>query len=401
MRVAVVGAGIAGTLTSHYLFEHGCEVTVFDRANSPASESSRANGGQLSYSFCDAMADPQLLRKLPGIMLRQDPAFQIRPSLSREFLTWGVKFLGQCTQARRDKNTNTLLALSKRSAELMQDLTQAFGDPKVITRAGKLVLLNADPDTELERRVKLKNAQGFDVRILNTQELLALEPSIEQFKEQPRAAIYSPDDEVGNAHTFIGCMAKSLQAKGVNFQFDQEIRAIDKTGSGQRITTKDDELEFDAVIVATGKDLSLLNRLGLRLPILSMSGYSWSFPAIESSPTISITALAQRLVFSRIDDIVRVAGFADVNLKEDKMLSRAHVLKTLASTIAPHAADYDSPVSAPWHGVRAMTPDSTPIVGKTTLPSVYVNLGHGMLGWTLGAATSELVANAVVQNRDL
>ena len=231
--------------------------------------------------------------------------------------------------------------------------------------------------------------------------MLALEPSIEQFKEQPRAAIYSPDDEVGNAHTFIGCMAKSLQAKGVNFQFDQEIRAIDKTGSGQRITTKDDELEFDAVIVATGKDLSLLNRLGLRLPILSMSGYSWSFPAIESSPNVSITALAQRLVFSRIDDIVRVAGFADVNLKEDKMLSRAHVLKTLASTIAPHAADYDSPVSAPWHGVRAMTPDSTPIVGKTTLPSVYVNLGHGMLGWTLGAATSELVANAVVQNRDL
>ena len=398
MRVAVVGAGIAGTLTSHYLFEHGCNVTVFDRASAPASNSSRANGGQLSYSFCDAMADPQILRKLPSIMLRQDPAFQIRPSLRREFLGWGMSFLQQCTTERRDKNTNALLSLSKRSAELMQELSRNFGDENAIERAGKLVLLNTTPDAELQRRVSLKNRQGFDVQILNTDETLELEPSIEQFRDLPAAAIYSPGDEVGNAHTFIGCMARSLQAKGVVFCFDQEILSIHKISSGQqRVRTSESESDFDAIVIATGNDLSLLSKLGLRLPILPMSGYSWSFPAKDSSPSVSITALAQRLVFSRFDDIVRVAGFADVNLKESEIARRADLLKKLASSIAPHAANYDAAVEAPWHGIRAMTPNSTPIVGATKLPSIYVNLGHGMLGWTLGAATSELVAKAVIQ----
>ena len=399
MRVAVVGAGIAGTLTTHYLLEHGCDVTVFERASGPASESSRANGGQLSYSFCDAMADPQLLPKLPGIMLGRDPAFQIRPSLRREFVKWGISFLGQCTTARRDQNTNTLLSLSKRSAELMQDLAKDLGHQSAINRVGKLVLLNTDPSAELRRRVSLKTAQGFDVQILSTDQVLKLEPSIEQFRELPKAALFSPDDEVGNAHTFIGCAAQTLAAKGATFNFGQEINSIDIDNAGQcRVATNQAEAEFDAVVIATGRDLDLLEKLGLQLPIMPMSGYSWSFPANNSSPTISVTALAQRLVFSRINDIILVAGFADVNPRANDTTRRAELLKTIAASIAPEAADYSSPLEAPWHGVRAMTPDSTPIVGQTKISSLYVNLGHGMLGWTLGAATSELVANAVVKS---
>ena len=153
---------------------------------------------------------------------------------------------------------------------------------------------------------------------------------------------------------------------------------------------------YDAVVIATGDGATrLLEPHGVRFPVLGMSGYSWTFPATEASPTTSITALSRRLVFSRLGDVIRVAGFADVNAKRSQIQARANTLREFATGLLPDGAVYDAPIGTAWHGMRAMTPDSRPIVGATALPGVYTNLGHGMLGWTLGAATSELVAGEV------
>ncbi len=396
MEVAVVGGGVVGTLTAHFLREQGCQVTVYERAEEPASETSRANGGQLSYSFCDAMADPQLLPRLPGILLGMDPAFRIRPSLQPGFIQWGLKFLGQCRKQRRDENTRMLLSLALRSSELMQPLNQKFGPHATHARNGKLVLLNHAVDAETKRRVAMKRDTGLDVRVLDRDEMLAIEPALASLTEPTTAAIYSPSDEVANAHTFTKCLARALNAAGVAFRYGEEITALQPGDSHCGVETAAGIEAYDAVVIATGDGATrLLEPHGVRFPVLGMSGYSWTFPATEASPTTSITALSRRLVFSRLGDVIRVAGFADVNAKRSQIQARANTLREFATGLLPDGAVYDAPIGTAWHGMRAMTPDSRPIVGATALPGVYTNLGHGMLGWTLGAATSELVAGEV------
>ena len=400
MKVAVIGGGVVGTLTAYYLDSRGCQVTIFDQGHEPANKTSRANGGQLSYSFCDAMADPQIVPKLPGIVFGSDPAFRIKPSLQPEFIQWGMSFLSECRTKQRDKNTKALLKLAQRSAELMESLKEQFGDRAAFNQHGKLVLLSQAPDDETRRRVDLKRELGLNVSILNQDKILDIEPALARLNDAPSAAIYSPDDEAANAHLFTMCLSQALTKKGIECRYGESVESITTTKAGDcRIKTNSEEFAFNAIVLATGDGAArLLRPHGIKLPVLGMSGYSWTFPATEGSPSTSITALAKRIVFSRLGDVIRVAGFADVNLSPDTRYERAQTLREVAMQLLPGGADYENPVGDWWHGVRAMTPNSQPILGATSLPGIYTNLGHGMLGWTLGAATSEYVAQEITKN---
>ncbi len=167
MHVAVIGAGVIGTLTAHYLHTKGCAVTVYESASQAATLTSSANGGQLSYSFCDALADPQLLSKLPGILTGRDPAFVVENFLDPQFVRWGLRFLAQCTAKRRDANTLKLLDLCVKSAALMQPLLAQFGPESHHTNPGKLVLLDQPPSAELQRRTEMKQTAGIEISLLN------------------------------------------------------------------------------------------------------------------------------------------------------------------------------------------------------------------------------------------
>jgi len=397
MDVAVVGAGVVGTLTAYYLRELGCRVTIYERAAGPAKAISRANGGQLSYSFCDAMADPQLIPKLPGILCGLDPAFRVRASLRLGFIRWGLQFLSQCRVRQRDENTKALLRLAIRSAELMRPLNERFGEQAAYGRVGKLVLLDQAINAETERRIRIKTDEGLDVRLLNQEQIWAIEPALKALAEPPITAIYSPTDEVANAYAFTLCLARFLQGAGVVIWYGESVESLRPSRNRPCVVeTSKRKADHEAIVLATGDAaVSLLRPHGIRLPILAMSGYSWTFPAIATSPTTSITALSKRIVYSRLGDTVRVAGFADLNAKAGRCAERAATLRSVAAQLLPEGAAYDRPLGGPWHGMRAMTPTSRPILGHTALPGVYTNLGHGMLGWTLGAATSELVAQQV------
>lgn len=400
MHVAVVGGGIIGTFTAFFLHSRGCQVTIFDQASEPASATSRANGGQLSYSFCDAMADPTLLPKLPGILLGIDPAFKIKPSISADFYQWGIKFLRECRTERRDSNTQTLLNLAQRSSSLMEPLRDKFSDSAGYSKSGKLVLLGQPADTETHRRLELKQAMGLNVSILDEDQLMSIEPALKSISEPPVAAIYSPDDEAADAHAFINCLSHYLKNKGVSTRFGETVEKLKPQRNGQcLLKTTQDELSFNAVVLATGDSAeALLRPNGIKLPVLGMSGYSWTYPAVETSPKVSITALSKRIVYSRLGEQIRIAGFADVNIPARYTDERALTLSKIAQKLMPDAADYANPVGDAWRGVRSMTPDSQPIIGRTRIPGVYTNLGHGMLGWTLGAATGEYVAQEITKN---
>ncbi|MEM7098557.1 MAG: FAD-dependent oxidoreductase [Pseudomonadota bacterium] len=400
MKVAVIGGGVVGTLTAHFLNCRGCQVTLIDAGDEPASQTSRANGGQLSYTFCDAMADPQLLSKLPGIMLGTDPAFRIRPSLRADFIRWGLSFLNECRSKRRDTNTMALLSLAGRSSELMRTFKDQFRERAAFSEGGKLVLLSQPVDQEMRRRIELKTQMGLEISILNQNEILDIEPTLATLRQPPAAAIFSPKDEAANAHLFTKYLAEHLGTTGVDFRYGELVREISPRKNGEcRIKTDKAEEVFNAIVLATGDGAaSLLRPHNLILPVLGMSGYSWTFPATEGSPSTSITALSKRIVYSRLGDVIRVAGFADVNLAPIVGKERANTLRSIASQFMPGGADYDNPIGDWWQGVRAMTPNSQPILGRTGLPGVYTNLGHGMLGWTLGAATSEFVAQEITKN---
>lgn len=400
MEVAVIGSGIVGTLTAYYLRERGCQVTVYDKAAEAASSSSRANGGQLSYSFCDAMADPQLLSKLPGILLGMDPAFHITPSVQAAFIKWGISFIGQCRKTPRDANTLALLKLAQRSAELMQPLNKLFGEHARHARHGKLVLLNQQLDAEFERRLDLKRNLGLEMSVLSQDEIFAVEPALRNLTEPPVSAVYSPQDEAADAFSFTQCLAQSLRTRGVNTHYETNVKALVPTDNNRcMVSTDNTEAVYEAVVVATGTEANqLLRPHGIQLPILGMSGYSWTFPATEQSPKVSVTAMSKRIVFTRLGDRVRVAGFADINANPANVQARANTLRDIAAQVLPGAGNYDNPIGDAWHGLRAMTPNSRPILGATGVPGIYTNVGHGMLGWTLGAATSEWVAQEITQN---
>ena len=403
MHVAVIGAGIIGTLTAHYLDALGVQVTVLERHAKAAAETSRANGGPLPYSFCDALADPQILPKLPSILAGLDPGFRIKPPTDWEFIQWGCRFLSECTAKKRDANTLNILATALHSAELMAPLLHKFGDNASHTTPGKLVLLSQPASPELTRRTELKRASGVAINIVSNDEMLEIEPQLKFWDWHPHAAIYAPGDEVADAFRFTQLLASDLQARGVEFRFNTPVESIQQTRSGECVLTSFGQTQhYDAVVIAAGHDTMLLTSLfDSRLPVIPMAGYSLTLPSGVHSMRASITAQDHRIVFSRLGARVRIAGFADMNPRRgDCEAARTALLMATAERLAPEAADYRSTNIQSWQGFRGMTPNSRPLVGPTRNPKVFVNIGHGMLGWTLGAATAWKVATQVIKAAD-
>ncbi|MEM9622173.1 MAG: FAD-dependent oxidoreductase [Pseudomonadota bacterium] len=394
MRVAVIGAGVVGVLSAYYLRQLNCEVTVYERDPTAGSGTSFANGGQLSYSFTDAMADPQLLARLPGILANRDPAFQITPSFSRSFLTWGLSFMRNCTPRRRDENTRTLVRLALRSQTLMETFATRYAPAFSLNRAGKLVLLDQPPNTELLRRVALKQAMGVDLRVVTREEIDSLEPSIRAWSQPPEAGLYSVSDAVADSLTFTRALARDLQQQEVQCWFGNPVLALQQIPDiGWQVVSQDHTETYDAVLLCTGAAAApLLAPLGIRVPVLPMAGYSVTLPRTVRSPAVSITALAQRTVFSPLGEQIRIAGFADINPGATQCRQRINNMLDTCRQLAPEAADYSAQEQSGWMGYRPMTPNSLPIVGPTQHQGLFTNLGHGMLGWTLAAATGEQIA---------
>jgi len=398
MRVAVIGAGVVGITTAYFLHEKGCEVTVFEAENVPASQASNANGCQLSYSFTDAMADPALISKIAGILLRRDPAFRVIPNLDLDFLKWGLGFLRNCTQHQATANSHKLLRIALKSAGLMQHFHERFGEHYSHRKAGKLVLLRDNPTKQIKHRTYLKSKQGSDARIISIEEAREIEPALCHWASQPAAAIFSAKDEVGDSRKFAETLKKHLSKRGVRFKFGCPVSAIEvDKGRLSKLITKDSTESVEAVVVCAGTtSRALLRPLGIKVPIYPVSGYSVTLPLSSDSPRTSITALDKKIVLSRINGAIRIAGFADFNVSHKNHDKRIDHMVKLAREMAPRAADYAAKLQHRWTGYRPMTPNSLPIVGASKISGVYVNAGHGMLGWTLCAATGDAIAEKVL-----
>lgn len=400
MHVVVLGAGVIGVTSAYYLAMQGCDVTLVDSAAEPAAGTSHANGGQLAYSFVDALAQPSLLPVLPGILLGRDPAMRVKPFARPSFIGWGMQFLAQCTTARARDNTLAVVKLAQQSARALAELRTSTGIDFGYAKVGKVMLLPPGSNLEAARRsIEFKKAEGCDSSLLSLDEVNARFPELRRFPLRYEAALYAPDDEVGDARVFSVKLAAWLQQqKGVKCRFGETVERIVLTGGrATGVTTNADQLDADAVLVCLGvASPALLRPLGVSAPIYPLRGYSVTLPAGSGAPKVSVTDMQRRIVFSTLNGRVRIAGLADfVGADHSQDAARIqHLLKT-ARQIAPEFADYTAADAVPWAGDRPMTPDGIPLVGASNIAGLYLNCGHGMLGWTLAAATGQEAAAAI------
>ncbi|MEQ9564005.1 MAG: D-amino acid dehydrogenase [Woeseiaceae bacterium] len=400
MRVVVLGAGVVGVATAHFLAKKGYEVVVVDRAESVASGASFANGGQLSYSFTDALARPGMPAKLPSLVFGADAAIRVRPPLDIEFLRWGMSFLGQCSASKFHDNTVAVLRLALQSGTLIRELVADVDIDFSYRAAGKLVLLRSASEMDAATKsVALKTASGCDVRLLSFDEACDIEPSLVSMRSGYSGAVYSPGDEVGDAALFSKGLAAYLKReRGVEFRLGCHVNGLQvKNERIAGVTCDGGEMPADAVVVCLGaSSAGFLRKTGLRVPIVPLRGYSVTLPEGAKAPRVSISDTEHRVVFSAMNGMVRIAGFADfVGFDESGDARRTQQLLEVAKRIAPDAADYSSPDPQPWGGFRPMTANSRPIVGPTNTRGLYLNCGHGMLGWTLACATGFNVAQQI------
>ena len=398
--MAVLGAGVVGVVTAWYLSQKGHAVTVIDRGDSVANGTSHANAGQLSYSFTDALARPEFLRKLPALMLGRDPGILFRPGRSSALLRWGRAFLRQCTTEKARANTVYVLQLAMRSAALMDELMEAAPLEFSFVRAGKLVLLpGPEEHAAAERSVLLKKQNGCFTEILPRDRALEVEPALGYLQRDFVAATYSKNDHVADARAFTVGLAGWLAAnRGVDFRLRENITALGTEGDVvHSVITERDEHRFDAIVVCLGTgSAELLAPLRIDPAICPVRGYSVTLPAGEHPPSASISDPGYRIVLSRLGPSMRIAGFADfVDFDTRHDASRIGALVAIARRVAPLAADYGAPDMQGWAAFRPMTPDGRPRVGPTRIRGLYLNTGHGMLGWTLACATGHDVAEHV------
>lgn len=400
MHVVVLGAGVVGVSTAYYLADRGHSVTVVDRAGSVAAGASAGNGAQLSYSFTDAMASPALLSKIPKMMTGLDPAFYVRPPLNSQLVCWGQAFLRQCSGHHNRQNTTTVLQLALRSSSLMDDLRSRTGLEFSFRQAGKLVMLNGHAAmTDAAKICALKRQYDCDARVVTFAEAVALEPALTHMKNKYTGAVYSENDQVGNSLEFTTGLAQWLKLnREVEFKLDTSVsKIVTRDRKLAAVETVQGTLQADAVVVCLGAwSKQLLDPIGIRTNIYPMRGYSVTLPAAETSNSVSISDTAYKIVFSRLGDKMRIAGFADfVGYRTDMDEARARVLLETARKIAPAIANYDVNSAEEWGGFRPMTPDSRPIIGPSSIEGIHLNTGHGMLGWTLACASGHDAAAGI------
>jgi len=403
MHVAVLGAGVAGVTTAYYLAESGHSVTVIERASAVATATSYANGAQLSYSYTDSLANPEFIPKIPSLLLGLDPAIRIRIMRNFSMFPWGLRFLTQCTRAKASQNTVAVLRIALRSAALLEQLQRKLALGFAHGEVGKLVLLATAHDVQAaEVKSALKREHGCETRVITPDEAIDKEPALAFMQQDFAGAVYAEHDQVGDALAFTRGLSKWLQSnRSVTFCFDREIFGLDVQKSRLLgVKTRAGTIRADAAVVCLGAwSQQLLTQYGVKSNLYPVRGYSVTLPPGRHAPTVSITNLRHRLVFSHFDHKIRIAGFADfVGFNQSRDTQRIALMCEIAKRAAPEAADYNVKDIQPWGGFRPVTPTGRPNVGATGIAGLFLNTGHGSLGWTVACATAESAARAVTHS---
>ena len=400
MKTLVLGAGVVGISTAYYLARAGHQVTVIDRRPQAGQETSFANGGQLSAAHSIPWANPRTLGLLLKWLGRDDTPLVFHPFKAEAALwRWGMSFLANCTPGRSRANGERNLRLALYTRQMLAGILSDTGIRFDHNPRGILQIFRRRRDYEHAKRLADWYGQrGCRVEAKTAEECVAVEPALDQAGRDICGGLLSPDDACGDAQMFAMALAEVCAAMGVRFQLDTTIIRLsvmnDKISG---VMTNRGMFTANAYVVALGSySTTMVAPLGIKLPIYPTKGYSVTLPigATNRAPAMSITDEANKLVYSRLGNRLRIAGTAEfVGYDPTVTARRAESVLKAALELFPGCGD---PQSAKlWAGLRPLTPDGVPIISRTNYKSLFLNTGHGTLGWTLSAGSGRVAADLV------
>jgi len=397
MKVLVLGAGVIGTSTAWYLTQNGHEVTVVDRRDAPGMETSFANGGQISVCHAEPWANPDAPMKILQWLWRDDAPLLFRLRMDPAQWTWGLRFLLECSPANTRENIGEIVKLSLYSRDALRELRAQTGIHYDELELG--ILHYYTQQEEFDRAVAasgIMREHGLDREVKTVDEAVKIEPALESARAKIVGATYTSSDESGDAHLFTQRLAKLAEEKGAKFLFGRTVEELVTEGNRiHHVKTNGEPLRAHAYVVALGSYSPLLTRrIGLALPVYPAKGYSASVPIADESkaPRVSLTDDEAKIVITRLGNRMRIAGTAELSGYSTELnMVRCEALTKRVGELFPGAAEYDRATF--WTGLRPSTPSNVPLIGRTGFENLFLNTGHGTLGWTMGAGSGKALAD--------
>lgn len=401
MKIIVLGAGLLGVSTAYELGKRGFEVTVLDRRGGAGAETSFSNGGQLSYSAAEPWASPHVLAKLPLWLFNPDAPLVFHPRLDPDMISWGLRFLRNCTSTRAYVNCLNLLRLGLYSRKRMAKIRTETGIEFDFTQKGILHIYGSAKD--LENGIRQRDLQakfGCEQNVLTREECITLEPCLAHTSRVIAGGIHSVMDEIGDAYKYCTSLAKiAAERHNVKFIYETDIQKLmAENGRIAGVKTSKGEMTADGFVMAlSAYSVPLLKKIGIKIPIYPMKGYSLTLDADEYTPVSSIMDCNYKVVYTRLGNRLRISGTAELAGYNDRIAKkRIDTILRAAQSILPKS-DWSQPMHE-WACLRPSTPDGLPRLGFTPYPNLFLNTGHGTLGWTQAAGSASIVAD-IMENK--
>lgn len=399
MKVAVLGGGVIGVASAWYLTEAGHEVVVIDRQPGPALETSFANAGEISPGYASPWAAPGIPQKaIRWLMMRHAPLI-LQPAIDREMLGWLFAMLRNCTSARYAINKARMVRLAEYSRDRLIALRADTGIAYDERMQGTLQLFRTQKQLDgIAKDIAVLRAGGVPFEVLDREGCIAVEPGLAAAREKIVGGLRLPGDETGDCFKFTGALAAMAAERGARFRYGEAIRSLAVEGGRVAgVETDRGRITADRYVLALGShSAAMLRPLGLGLPVYPVKGYSITVPIVDAAraPESTLMDESYKIAITRLGDRIRVGGMAEISgynnaLPERRRATLVHSLTDLF----PGAGDVEA--ASYWSGLRPMTPDGTPVIGATPYDNLFLNTGHGTLGWTMACGSGRLIADLV------
>ncbi|MEZ2623114.1 D-amino acid dehydrogenase [Paenalcaligenes hominis] len=402
MKVLVLGAGVAGVCSAYYLAKQGHSVTVIDRLEGSAMETSFGNAGQVSFGYASPWAAPGIPLKAAKWLFAEHPPFSFKPDGSLYQLQWMLKMWANCTPAHYKINKERMVRVADYSRKCLAKLREDTHIQYEARQKGTLQLFRTDEQMAAsEADMRVLQEMGVAFQLLGRDQLSSAEPALELVKEKFVGGLRSPDDETGDCRLFTLALTKMAEELGVEFRFNESIQQIQRQGDTiTGVISNNQLITADAYLVCLGSWSRPLLRNIAPIPVYPLKGYSITVPIADPdfAPQSTLLDESYKIALTRFDNRIRVGGMAEV-AGFDKTLNpkRQATLLMVLNDLFPKASHEKTDVNF-WTGLRPKTPDSVPIIGKGPAKNLYLNSGHGTLGWTMSTGSARLIADIISGN---